>query len=369
MNSPKQIAVLGRGIAGLCAAYHLVKAGFHPTVFGKKSGPETASRAAQGVLCNKGLIFFDSPLFKAKVESLATMQVFLTELEKVSGHPIPRFFRGVSEPFWTAEDFQATVSRVYRHKFWGCHQSEARGPWLSLPGSLYLPLGELFYPNDGWFDPSAVLDALEAYLDAQGIGLLDEKVLEFGDGDQGKVKLKTDQQELSFDTVIVATGAGTEELWKQLGLADQRMFLIGGQTLRIKRSQAIETKILVKGNQSVALLPELTILGSTSWKGFVSESLEADAAELLAKTEASFGLHLAGETESRTGVRLRFKDRMPLVGWVSSGPYAKKVYLLTGFYKNGMHLAETCAQEMILDIVGRSEERRYAGFSPLRFSV
>ncbi|MBC7660265.1 MAG: FAD-binding oxidoreductase [Chitinophagaceae bacterium] len=370
MNSPKRFAVIGRGIAGLMAAYHLKSAGYEPTVFGFKG--DRASAAAQGILANKGLIFFDSPLFKAKLKSLASMQIFLDALEVESGYPIPRSFRGVSEPYWDREDFQKTISRIYRHKFWGAHQTVDREGWADGPETTRKPLGELFYPNDGWFDPLALLNALEGYLRDRGTVFMENHVSAFRAHSDDSVSIQTKERDApyTFDRIILASGAGTGLLWEAAGLKAEKMFFIGGQTLALPRQAAEqEPKIIVKGTRSLALLKEQVILGSSSWKGFESDDVKADAEAILSEAQVHFGLKFTGPYESRTGVRFRFKDRMPLVGWVSTGPLAQKLYLMTGFYKNGMHLAETCAKEMLLDVAEKGDERLYPEFSPRRFSV
>lgn len=360
----KSYAIIGRGIAGLSTAYYLAREGIRPTIYGKRSEGSQASRAAQGVLCNKGLIFYESPLFRAKIESLRSMQLFLDELEKVSGENLPRFFEGVSEPFWSREDFNSTVSRIYRNKFWGCHRTHIQEPALASSYSSQSPLGYLHYPADGWFDPRALLDVLERYLLRLGLEFIDEEVKSFEDEHEG---IRIDGSRI-YDHVILANGAGIEDLWAQLDVKPLRMFLIGGQTLECEFQRGDLPRIQVKGNQSLALLGEQAILGSTSWLGFKSEDREGDAEDLRAAVERNFGIKMLGG-QSRQGTRIRYKDRMPIVGWLNSGKFAGKIYLLSGFYKNGMHLAEICAREMLCDIVGKSDERRYPEFSALRFSV
>lgn len=363
MNSSKSYAIAGRGIAGLTAAYYLSKVGIKPTVFGRSDKSSQASRAAQGVLCNKGLIFYESPLFRAKIESLSSMQAFLDAFAAESGAKIPRYFSGVKEPLWSEEDFRTTVSRIYRHKFWGAHRTSFQNVSESHLESTKTAFGYLHYPSDGWFDPRALLDALEEYLRSKGVCFVEEEISELNIAGE-----RIDCDGKLYDQLILANGAGIEKIWPQLDCKPLRMFLIGGQTLECPRRIGSKLSIQVKGNQSLALLADKAILGSTSWLGHCSEDLLADEEKLRSEIEANFGLKFP-EGQSRSGVRMRFKDRMPLVGWLNTGKFAGKIYFLTGFYKNGMHLAEICAREMLCDVIGESYKRRYPEFSGLRFSV
>ncbi len=362
-NSELKVAILGRGIAGLCGAYFLLKEGIRADVYGRIDGSHQASRAAQGVLCNKGLIFAESPLFRAKLESLKTMPRFLREIEELSGMKIPRTFNGVSEPLWTEEDFQASVTRIYRHRFWGIHRTEFQvGSQLPLR-TARSPLGYLHYPADGWFDPRALLDALEHLLRREGLRFYGKEIETLEDESQG---VRIDGG--FYDRVVLANGAGLEAMWSQLDCKPLRIFLIGGQTIECPFDSTQGTRIEVKGNQSLAIHEGRAIFGSTSWLGRVSEDQKADEIALREAMEQNFSYGF-GPGRARSGTRLRFKDRMPLVGWLNSGKYAKKVYILGGFYKNGMHIAEICAQDMAIDVSLNGMIRRYPEFSCQRFSV
>ncbi len=351
------------------AAYALEREGFRPVVFGRSE--EAASRAAQGVLCNKGMIFWNSPLFRAKLLSLQEMKEFLDRFERESGRTLPRIFQGVKEPFWTPDDFQATVSRIYRHKFWGCHRTSLVPFPASFPERASQPLGELFYPADGWFEPESLLSALEGYLRDRGILFVADRVQGFSSDREDRILLSLKGQPYpgAFDRVVLASGAGSEELWRLAGLKPIPLFTIGGQTLWNSRPPEESSQILVKGTHSLALTHGRMILGSSSWQGFEPPSLEDDQNELLTFGRTAFGLKALDGWRTRRGVRLRCKDRMPLVGYAESGPFAGKIYIFTGFYKNGMHLAEMCGRELALDLCNKGAEKRFPEFSPRRFSV
>lgn len=362
-SSPAKIAIIGRGIAGLSAAYRLSELGYKPTIFGQREGFAVASRCAQGVLCNKGLIFANSPLFTAKVESLRHIQTLLPKLESESGRKIPQNFQGVEEPYWSAEDFQSTVTRVYRHRFWGCHGTVNRWGPLTNPNAERPSLGRLFYPQDGWFDVPALLNALETIVLARGARFRPLDIQKISPANEG-LELIIEGQRETFDRVIMAAGAGLRGLYDQLALPPLKTFAIAGQTLRFSLPEASRDQTLVKGALSLALQGNEALLGSSSF--LEGMSVDEDREELTKKGREAFGLpFIADKAQALSAVRLRFSDRMPIVGFAPP-PFGQKLYFLAGFYKNGVHLADLCAQEMIRDWLG--EPRKYPEFSFARFS-
>jgi glycine/D-amino acid oxidase-like deaminating enzyme len=174
----KKIAIAGRGLAGLSLSLRMAKAGWQPILFGRRSSPDNASRCAQGIVCNKGLIFAESPLFRAKLQALRSLPAWLDELELLSGLEIPRHLIGVEEPYWDEVDFQKTIRRVYRGNFWGCYRAShlTSLQWQNCPYKARSPLGYMKYPADGWFDVGAALDALEEANQKLGVQLIEDDI-------------------------------------------------------------------------------------------------------------------------------------------------------------------------------------------------
>jgi glycine/D-amino acid oxidase-like deaminating enzyme len=354
----QNIAIIGRGLAGLTLAFRMVQAGLRPTIFGKSHGPDNASRCAQGIVCNKGLIFAESPLFRAKLQTLRNLEEWLGTVEKASGLMIPRSWNGVDEPYWTAEDFHKTVSRVYRGNFWGCYRPQNRpaDSWLS---GFRKPEGYLHYPDDAWFDVDATMNALEKACSLQGAQFAEETI--------------TDLKPLlaCFDHTVVAAGAMSMDLLKSLQLEVPRSFQIAGQSLVWKDSGASDPRILVKGTLSLAALPDRRILGSSSWKPEpgMEPDPEADRTQLLTQGAASFGFTPPDpkDVEAKQGTRLRFTDRMPALGLWPEASLHKKLSILTGFYKNGLQLADLCAVQLLREIQGEPLNEFGEAFHVSRF--
>lgn len=365
LSSAANIAVIGRGIAGLSAAYRLSEAGFRLKIFGRREGVAVASRCAQGVLCNKGLFFANSPLFAAKINSLSHVRDLLPKLESESGRSIPHRFQGVEEPYWSAADFQATVTRVYRHRFWGCYGTVNRSGPLADSNAERPCLGRLFYPRDGWFDVPALLNALESLLAARGTQFFDDHIESLRLHPNGGIEVQAGERRETFERVVLAAGAGLRDLYPQLGLPALKTFAIAGQTLRFHLGRRTEDHTLVKGALSFAVNAGEAVLGSSSF--LEGTALEEDARELTQQAFDAFGYPLRAEdAKSLSGVRLRFADRMPIVGFAPA-PWGNRLYFLAGFYKNGVHLADICAEEMLRDWQGQA--RLYPEFSFARFKA
>ena len=373
VRSDSSVVIAGRGIAGLSLGLRLLEQGIKPVILGSPLPPRNASRCAQGVLANKGLIFYQSPLFAAKLRSLNHVQQWLSQLEAQSGQPIPRHFNGVREPYWSPIEFQETVGRIYRRQFLGCFyaQNKSGRTWPESPFGLAKPLGYLFYPQDGWFDVEATLNAQESLLRAAGLEFLEEQLIAFEKhGEQ--LQLSLEKQTLQADRLVLATGVGTASLLRCLRLKEPRNFAIGGQTLEFHvPTSAPEPLTWVRGTLTASWYGHKLIVGSSSWKGdsIDEQALEADRRDLLESISRNFGWDLVSKdwiSKSRRGARFRYSDRMPAVGDLEDSPWQGSVYFLNGFYKNGLHLADLCALDLVALMQGRKQDVAYPEFSPKR---
>ena len=370
--SERRIAILGRGIAGLALGYRLMQKGLRPTLFGRLD--DSASRCAQGVVANKGLVFFESPLFAAKLTSLTHIQAWLDELEQSSGLTISRRFQGISEPYWDAEDFQDLVVRIYRRHFLGCHRTVNQPfvPNEAWPFLTRRPAGYFYYPADGWFDVVEALNALAALTAKGGIRSIERAVVAIDSAVDGGLSL-TDDAGLThgFDQVILATGAGTPQILESLLPRLPKMFSIGGQTLEIDLPvTSLLPLTQVRKTLSAIWWQRKLLIGASSWKGAAIDAaaLALDTEQLLAKAGANFGWDVATfdrrNVKGRLGTRLRFADRMPAVGSLPHEVWRNRIFLCTGFYKNGLQLADLCAQDLVAEL--EDKPLRYPAFNPRR---
>lgn len=351
-------AIIGRGLAGLTLAFRMVEAGYRPTIWGAARGPANASRCAQGIVCNKGLIFAESPLFRAKLQALKKLETWLAQVETASGQTIPRSWIGVDEPYWTEADFQKTVQRVFRGNFWGCYRSQNRAARAGI-ADFKTPEGYLHYPGDAWFDVDATMNALEKACETSGASFIDETVSD--------LKPLLDR----FDHIVVAAGADSIKLLKTLGLAVPKAFHVAGQSLVWKHAPQQEPRIFVKGTLSLAVLADRKILGSSSWKpeDFIEFDISADRDRLLQQGAQAFGFTLppSDQIQSNWGTRLRFADRMPALGRWPEPSTADRLSLLTGFYKNGLQLADLCAEQLLRELQGQALNEFGEAFHVSRF--
>jgi glycine/D-amino acid oxidase-like deaminating enzyme len=366
-----KLAIIGRGLAGLTLAFRMAQQGLRPLVFGASSGPANASRCAQGIVCNKGLLFADSPLFRAKLQTLRNLEPWLQSIEDSSGMKIPRSWRGVDEPYWNEEDFHKTLQRVYRGNFWGCYRPSNQPARLWALRDFRIPSGFMHYPDDAWFDVQATMIALEQACQKLGVRFL-ESAVEALMNAKDCIQLKLNQQTFALDHVVIAAGAESLRILQGLGLECPKFFHIAGQSLSWDAQGEESARILVKGNLSLALLSDRRILGSSSWKPEPGQEpdLIKDRDDLLHQAEAAFGLPLPeprAAIRSAWGVRLRFVDRMPALGIWPEESLQQRISVLTGFYKNGLQLADLCAEQLLLELTGHEMNEFGQAFHVGRF--
>ena len=212
------VVIVGRGVAGLSCGYILQqrRPDIKLTFIGLKGSGERASEVAQGIVTNKGLKVAFAPLFQAKLSSLRSIQTFLDEIEKASGRRIPRSFAGVAEPLLSDEHYRRTFERIYKRRYWGLFGTECHlQPELAA-----------FYPRDGFFAVEAALAALELCFSARAKHI-DDTVAAV-DHRRSQVFLQGGRAALAYDQLILANGAGLQDLLAASALPYPELKYIAG---------------------------------------------------------------------------------------------------------------------------------------------
>lgn len=372
------IAILGRGIAGLNLAFRLVEKGFNITIFGQKDQGIRASSAAQGLICNKGLLKGFHPLFKAKLNSLEFIKRRLDYIEKKTQSRIRRNFSGVYEVYDSPAHYQRIVKRVYKGQFTGPFNVKN----LPIDNELlrYFPgaIGTLFYAKDGWYSAIDLMNALESYLRLEcGVKFFNEEVTAINPDSSGRPRLYSEHhgRQISFDRLVLAAGAGTPALLNKLDVALTDFFYHPGQCLRIPLP-------IISGfsfvNQTLSLIGDSSLtVGSTTdkvEKPFQGYNLEAGRVKLFEALRADFRLSKdilsscrAVKYEDLWGTRLRLKNRQPVFGSLRTiEARLGNVFILTGFYKNGLHLADMFSEWLVDEIVSGHVQELAAPFHVTR---
>lgn len=360
-----QIAVIGRGIAGLTISYRLSERGYKPTLFGKNE--LRASDAAQGLLCNKGLLFAYQPLFKAKLKSLQRVQRFLSEVEKNSGLSIEKRFDGVMEPYFSDEDYHRIVKRVYKGQFTGIYGAKNLPPSPSLKNIFDRPEGCLFYPRDGWYSARDLLLALESYLAKLGVKSNQDLVASIRPLSDGRIAIKTKSGETGiFDKLVIAAGVGTQKLIEGLVVSGIRFFYHPGQVMAIDHD-GLDGNAFVRRTFSMIGRKKI-MLGSTTGKSLVPNfdvDLQAGREKLWDALSEEFYLKpefikalRSRAIEDLWGVRVRIHDRQPILGSLGAFDSAlHSVFVCAGLYKNGLQLSEVMAKWLVEEMLdGRIDE-------------
>lgn len=357
----KTLGIVGRGLAGLSLAFRGLQAGFKVTLLGPKQLPESASRAAQGIVCNKGLLIGEQDLFQGKLIGQSQLSKFIDEIEKVAHVKIPRLWnQGVLEPYFDRDDYRQITDRAYHQRFTGCFRTRHTNIFpRQTPKDLFLkpPLGFLQYLADGWFDVEFLLDALENFLQKNGVPIVEDFVLKVEPNAQDNgARLLLTHTILDFDVTVLANGYGMVQTIKESPLVPLDFYPVSGRILRGKIKSLYPDTVFKKGAASLAIYQSYLRCGSTSHRSVenhLNES-QADFQELMNLIQGKFGLALSSnafeELDLLWGIRVRTQDRSPVVGLLPFKGKSCGVYMCGGLYKNGLQLSDICAQIVISQI-------------------
>ena len=378
------VAVVGRGIAGLCLARELLQTTQKSIAL---IGPEQAMSGsgtivAQGISAVRGLVLAKDSLFAAKLAGHHHLRTWLPKISGEAGLEVPFHDGGIGEMATSLSEFQVGMDRAYHRRFLGVF-----GPIAgNFSGSGLKAFGVL-HREDFWFDPQEALRALELVLrlgSSRLVGLSRQVLSVSLQGTEG-VRLTLDEGEvITAGQVVLAAGANTPNL-----LQNNSEFLaagwrkIEGETFLASKVEAAVPEFIASDAASKGLSQPVAsfvrgafslsqkqngdlIAGSTTQKnaaGTAKNPLEAMAYEIsmMVGKQAEFDL----QWKPRWGVRLRTKDRAPICGVVPRS--GNRLWLFSAFYKNGLQLAPLLARNLAQAIATNDESSIPYDLSPSRF--
>lgn len=395
------MAVVGRGIAGLSLARELLfKTKKSIVLIGPETAlPGSATVVAQGVSAVKGLVLGKEPLFAAKLAGHRFLKKWLAEVSRESGLGVSFDGAGVGEISTTMEDLQWNMTRAYHRRFQGIFGAVS-GTFSgseSWPGtaSSERPLGAnpyrghhqgVLHPEDFWFDPEEALCALENLLSKahHQVTSVFRTAAALSLEDSGLVQIRFDGQEaVTARQVVLAAGHQTPSLLAGILGSSQGFDFgplktagwseVGGETLTFQAPRSgplafsaasfhgpgLGVSSFVRRTHSLTRKKNgCLIAGSTAQKTLekpVEKKLLSPVYSMAYEIEMMAG-HQATDPaawQSRFGLRLRTKDRAPVCGRLLG--FADRIWVFSGFYKNGLQLAPLMAADLAQAMASNDE--------------
>ena len=364
-----KIAVVGRGFAGLTAAIKLREARHEIVLIGPESDFDSASTAAHGASTIKGLHEASQKLFALKLLGHREFPLWKKKIELLSKRPIPAI-QGVWERFANHQEFLTEQDRIYKRRFLGAFPvSHDGGPLtgiLSLDDKMHYWFRN-FYPQDFWIQTDEYLLALAESCLALGIPVLTEKRVTRVLEEENQATVFLGDESFVFDAVVVAAGTSVKACLAH-GISTKNISLFGapGYTaMKSFKEKKQEEFCVVKELSAVAQHSGKMYLGSTTevngiplaeeidkvGTAFISNNANEMADEFAKLSRRVLGADSIGEhsLELRWGVRVRSRDRIPMVGPITA---KRRVFINTGYYKSGIALTPLGAA-LLVDLVDK----------------
>ena len=361
--SNSSITIIGRGIAGLSAAYELVQLDINLSATG----------AAVGLSSLKGQWHANKPLFSAKVEGHRFLQGWVKKLEAASGMPIPQLLSSSLEPFWTMTEYEKIRERVFHRSFSG-HTGATFTKTTSNLSGLYKvhPLGAALYDGDYWFDPRVGLPALEKALKLKGVQIIDDHITKV-EAFQTTLVLRGRITSYKSDHVIVAAGICTDRILENSMISGPKQKGVYGETLVSPKFSHACPQIIHMGQKHLIGFEGRARYGSSSLdtedfspgQRFYTPNGEGRLGMDSRFVDLGFNPNLS---TTFAGVRGKYRDIAPCIGELKVPNSPRKVVLFSGFYKSGLQLAPLFAAKLAKYYAGSSAFLCESQFSVGRFS-
>lgn len=348
MKSPREIAVIGGGIAGLGPAWQLALRGWKVRLFERDLVGSGATTKAAGMLAPTAEVAFDEEnLLGLGRHSLALYPQWVDELREATGTDLDYRTEGTLIVAMDRDDAEA-LEHLYRyHQRLGLpverllgDEARRREPGLS-PNVHYA----LFSPNDHQIDPIRMTAALrQAYLEAGGELHENCPVSDLLiEGDHVTALRLADSTVVTTETVLIAAGAWSRQLG---GIPDgilPHIRPVRGQVIALELGAPPLIDHVIRAPDAY-LAPKsdgrLLIGATMEERGFDPRQTAGGLLDLLQGAwEALPAIHDANFIDTWTGFRPITLSNQPVIGPTA----VEGLYLSVGHGRNGILLAPATA--------------------------
>lgn len=363
-----RVAVVGAGVMGVSAAYHLKKGGAEVVlVEGRGPGAGTSSRGA-GLVCEGMWHETSLALVRRSMETLRALSAWAQEEEW------PFRYWEVGSTTLVPARLASAAERIAA--FQRRHGADAQvlepAALAKLPRHEGVRLDDvalgIHYPRDGWALPRMLCEMRAGQFHEMGVEFVSSPAKLVREG--GRVRVSG----IEADAIVLAAGVWTRSLLRQVGL-DAPLLPYRTQAQRFAAPGAHGVPILHDAVQGFYLRPawpgQLLVGDGTTTTPEDPDRYREDADD--AFVEASrrrLGHRLPGLAQARAmegwaGVDAATPDRLLLAG---PHPDAPEAWLLAGGNGHGFMRAPAAGEALAARILRREPPVDLAPFDPARFA-
>lgn len=391
-----EVLVAGNGVLGLSLGLTLARRGARVAVLGRGDRPWAASTAAGAMLGTFGEVtttLLKSEQGRAKldlgVQATKLWADWLAGLAEDTGKTedlrvadgTVMLLNSVGVPGIDSANYTAIRETLEQYKEPYEDIDPADVEWLD-PNPTTRPLRGMFVPGEHAVNAGGLLERLEdAYVKAGGVLVagLGEELVHSGGKITG-VRLTTGDT-VSAGQVVLAAGAASQTLLDTVpGVAARIPRLCAGVGVsvvaRIDPDKPAPTSVLRTPNRAFACGLHLVPRGRGEVYLGATNAIEPEPADVPSIRDTTFLLHCAlrqlrrdldasGMAKVQVGNRPVAFDGFPLIGETS----LDGLWMMTGTYRDGLHLSPLLAQEMTRRLLGEEPEHDLRTFSPVRVPI
>jgi D-amino-acid dehydrogenase len=371
-----EILVIGGGLVGMSAAYRAIVHGAKVTVI-DQCDEGKATNAGAGILCPGSSYTNDNPLLPLLKAAHAYYPELRACLADDDAGDLSYAKTGGIQVAVTDEEAGKLVpaSALLKSRFEDGFQHLGQPQLIdgSQARSLFPLLSDvkaaIYLPDVARVDGKQFCQALRKVVLRRGATSLSGRVSLFTDDDRvGKVMV--DGKILTADSIIIAAGAWSASLAKQIGI-DIPLYPQRGQIMHVSVRDTETGTWPIVVNQPTYIVPfpsGKVVIGATreDGSGFDPRNTLGGFEEIIREgLRLADGLRNASFEEIRVGLRPVCPDSLPVLG---KAPGMTNVYLATGHGRFGLQ-AGPHSGALVADLaLGKTIPVDIAGFSAARFS-